>query len=872
MARLGLFDDLVPQGQTGGPAARGRFGMFDDLIPEGMGGLQPDASPIDYAAQSMTASQARMPGPVSPEQDFADVRAFANQQMQQPAQGGGQDESRWGDALKPAFGGHNPIAETFDRVIQPFLPESMGGKPDAGTQEEQQWLDQRGIGERAADTAAFAASMPARMLTRGEYGAGDVLSGLGFEGAGQSVSQAEQDFMRANQKQLEAAALVGDAALGATGASMTPLMARNPPRPRVEGAPHTVQPTAPPPRVQPSLGPQPAPAPAPAPPAPAMPAPVPTYQTPPMPQMASGPWAGVARARNYVRDATEQNLPVFGPAVAQAARGGEGVGAMTRMIQSIPGVGRRMEMKNQEFLDAAGRRVDDIAGNYARVGDPEQAGGLARAYYDRFVNERAIDRDTIRSMPDDALQRLASQAPRDIGSLKTAKDARYERAWRNIPEEYRNGQGFVEEARLMGQMPATREFLRGIYDSNVRKVNAQAEAARVRPQTRRGGDNPAEPGVLPTRQGGMVDALVPFRDGILGRSVRAILDGNWSGTLQTMRDIRSDIRRANSRVADTEGNVLNKAQLNQLHHAVSRDMDTLMQRMANDFANGRPARGGQPAIRANPEMAARIRKAAQDMDAADRLTARYARILEDLQSITKAKNDIGIIDRVISAARDNSQANTNMLLRIRQTAPHDVLDAIASGVINHIGAPTGSARGATQEANFSIGKAVTAWNNMGARQRQLIFGHRPELYRQLNQFFRVAQGIADFENLRNTSRSGTHMIASSLLLAGPAAILTSLPALLWTAAAATGVAYFLTSPSYVSWLTRGMKIQDAINKGEISATAARAAVERQSKALARIVSKDKKLDPGAARSILTGLARQTPRAIGASGMNSMGED
>jgi hypothetical protein len=815
VARLGLFDDLVPQADSGGAAARGRLGLFDDLVPsdyEGVGGLPADASPVQYATQSMTATGARMPGPQAPEEQFADVRARANQQMMQPAT---PEPGRFGDALKPAFGGHNPIAETFDKVIQPFLPEAAGGAPDAGSPEEQQWLDERGTPERVADTAAFAASMPVRMLTRGQYGAGDVLSGLGAEAAGQSVARAEQDF--------EAAQLVGEATLGATGANVTP-MPRNLPRPRVAGAPDMPAPPAAPP---------------------AAPSQVPgSYVTPAGPQMASGPWAGVARARNYVRDATEQHLPVFGPAVAQAARGGEGVGAMTRMVQSMPGVGRHMERKNQEFLDAAGARYDQYAGGYARVGDPEQAGAVARRYYDRFVNERAIDRDTIRAMPDDELERLAAQAPRDIGSLKTAKDARYERAWRNIPEEYRGGAGFLEEPRLMAQMPATREFLRSIYENNVRKMNAQAEADRVRGQRRRG---EAEPGVHPTRQGGMIEVAIPFRDGILGRSIRAILDGNWSGTLQTMRDIRSDIRRANSRVADTEGNVLNKAQLQQLHHAVSRDMDRLMQNMARRFETGEL--GGTP----NPQMAARIRAAAREMDAADNLTRRYARVMEDLEKITGAQSDIGIIERVISASRDNSQANTNMLLRIRQTAPHDILDAIASGVLNHMANPTGSARGATQEAGFSIGKAVTAWNNMGARQRQLIFGHRPELYRQLNQFFRVAQGMKDFEALANTSRSGTHMIASSMILAGPAAMLSSLPALLWTAAAATGVSYFLTSPAYVSWLTRGMKIQQALDRGEMTARAADAAVARQAKALTKIVARDKKLDPRVADHILRGI-------------------
>lgn len=68
-------------------------------------------------------------------------------------------------------------------------------------------------GKRALGTAAFAASLPVRMATRGEYGAGDV-AGLVAPGAGDAFRRAEGDFANANQAGLEAAAAAGDVMAG----------------------------------------------------------------------------------------------------------------------------------------------------------------------------------------------------------------------------------------------------------------------------------------------------------------------------------------------------------------------------------------------------------------------------------------------------------------------------------------------------------------------------------------------------------------------------------------------------------------------------------------------------------------------------------
>lgn len=923
MARLGLFDDLVPQagratafqipGGSPSPAPGTRIGMFDDLIPRaGIGGLPEEATPLDYASQSMSADQARFGGPQpmrmgtsgaplippppaenmepeiappapqdTPEGRFAELRATANQQLMdvqaeprnEPTTMLGKIGQAAGNAYTGTFGGHDPIGEIFDRVITPFLPG-----PDGSTPEEQQWLDNRGFGERAADTAAFAASMPVRAFTRGEYGAGDIASGLGFPGAGESIAAGEADFARANESQLGAVADVGGAILGATGASMTPMLPprgqRYAPRAEREAPAPRVEPTfngAPPPQAAATPGPTPTLPPQTRqlpqtqphilPPAPQAQPGVSAFGQPaspigPGPQTMSMPGSGVARARQYVRTLDDLGMPRFGPAIAQAAREGEGMGTLTRMVQNVPLAGRPIERGGVDFYNAATRAADDIAGRYSQSGNPEAAGGTARAYFDRFKNNHSIDRDDLASMPDAEVRQLASMPPRDVGSLKTATAARYEQAWRNIPEERRLGRSFEGEPRLTGDMPETRAVLKDIHDSNVRMMNKGRLARRkVDDET---------PDELPTRQEAMHKMAIPFRGGVIGSAIEDILAGNWKGSLQTMRDIRSGIRRMNSKVADNEGNVLSKAQLERIYGAISRDMDDLMVRVSRQFReNG------------NISEAQRFEAARRDMKAADRFTRRYAEAMEKIKSITSSTRDMDVLQKIHSAAQAGNKANTDMLLQIRRMAPDEVLDDIAAGMLNYIGQPTGRAGQAAQEAGFSLGKATAQWNSMGARQRQLIWGHRPQVYKRLNDFFKVAEGMAEYEKMINTSKSGQHVIAalaSAGLLTTIFGSIAGFGKALAVGAGVYGTAKFLTSPLYVAWLTRTVNLQKTLNK--MTPQAAVAAATRQKRSLVTIIREDASLDPAVRDQMLSALeegASQAPRAIGASNAPENGD-
>jgi hypothetical protein len=841
---------VAPQSQQ-----QNRFAKYLDRG----GGLSPDASPVDFSNQSAMASQ--QPQQLSPNEQARGATFEARGGYLDKMQGQGIDlgqapapqapaQARPGDMLKPAFGGHNPVAEIFDNLVEPFLPGNQP-PPDQPPEPGRPLLD------RAAGLAATVGSMPVRLATQGQKGLGDVIQGAGdltsspmLQGAGQAVSGAEQDFAQANAPQLEALKTAGDWSMGAFGlppmsAPGTLRRAPAPTRvkePRLPGSPPPIPsapgvPAAPPstaggPMTLPSQG---------------------GYQLPVQPQMMSQPSSGPARARAYVGKLDDLGISRFGPAIAQASREGNDAGNVTKVIEGFPIVSRPITQGRKDFLQSASSSANRIADEYSPVGNnPEAAGASGRGYFDRFKNERTIDRDDFANMSDAEVHRLATTPPREIGSLKTALDARYEDAWREIPERFRRGGTEEDHPSLKANMANTRALLQDIVDDNLRMMNRQRLDRRsVHEET---------PDALPTRQDTIPKPAIPFRGGVLGTAIEDILGGSWNGSLQTMRNLRSMIRRQNSKIADNEGNVLSKSQLTRLHGAISQDMTALMERISRQYrqqARTAAATGDTRTASEFNTLATSYERAARKMRAADRFTARYAEAMDAVKKLTGAAKDYDVISAIRSAALAKG-GNSNLLMQIRRMAPPEVLDDLASGVLNDMWRPTGAATGAAQDAGLSIGKFATQWNNMSPQARQLIFGHRPELYQRLNKFADVAQGMADWEKLANTSRSGTHGLIGTMLLAGPNVILGNLWTGMITAGAVYGMAHWLTSPGYIAWLTRSLKIQKAIDKGNLSPVAARAATSRHVARLRELVSKDRELSAENASALFQTLGLDAP--------------
>jgi hypothetical protein len=777
--------DLYLEAEKRGMLPPDKQGLLEEARKRGMlpprtelGGPPDTTSPlIDLAQQSAGAAQQELP---------VDPREGAPPSINRLTQPGNV-KPRFGDSvLKPIFG-TNPMTEVYDTFVKPFNPQEAETNPERAAM-----LENRGLGERAMDTGAFAASLPLRMFSRGEVGAGDIATSLGFPGVGESLTRGEEDFSTANAPQLGAFKAAGDAAMGTMGIPM----------------PSTRLPHMPEVPTRTSTGP------------------------------ASFPSSGPTRAQAYVRDLDELGIHKHGPAIAQAAREGTGPGLFAKTIEGMPFVGRPLQRSTQEFISTASRAADDIAQGYGS-GNIESAGASVKSYFDKFKNKRSIAKDDLDALPDQEVARLATLEPKDLGSVKTAADARFETSWRQIPEKFRKGGAYAEDPRLMGDMPNSRALLKELHDENVKMMNKQAQQRKLGKM--KVADETGE--ALPTRNEAMIKNAIPFRGGVLSQAAEAILGGSWRGSLQTMRNMRSTARRQASAISDAEGNVANKANFERLKKAIDADMRALMQRVPDDFRKA----GDEP-------MAQAFERAARGFDDADRFYKQYAEAFEKVaKPLIDTEKNPAVIKKLMDAAKKGTGGDAALLDQYRRMATPEVMDDVAAAAMVDMGRPTGGAGGILQEGGWSHAKFATAWNNMN---HEALFSHRPELYAKLKKYADVAQGFADYEKLANSSKSGTHGLIGAAMLAGPTYMLTNLDGLLLSAAGSYGAARWLTSPSYVAWLTKSAKLQKQLRKGGVNQATARTLVRKHAYQLQQLIAKDGEMQAETKAQLLRAIGAQ----------------
>jgi hypothetical protein len=157
--------------------------------------------------------------------------------------------------------------------------------------------------------------------------------------------------------------------------------------------------------------------------------------------------------------------------------------------------------------------------------------------------------------------------------------------------------------------------------------------------------------------------------------------------------------------------------------------------------------------------------------------------------------------------------NIDRLSMLRRQMTDAEWGNVGAAALREMGKPVGSARGITQDAGFSVQSAFTRWQNMSPEGRRILFGAEGARVQSLNDFIRVADRLANFEALTNTSRSATNALgltglasivgaASQLLMGNPGAAVTAGS----VGASMYGFGKFLTSPTYVRWLTRAVKL------------------------------------------------------------------
>lgn len=664
-------------------------------------------------------------------------------------------EPRVGDFLKPVFGGHNPVAETYDLATSALDPRS-----------------DRPLTDRIVDTANFAVSMPFQMLrlpTPGQMAE----SLTGFSGS----REAEERFVKNNPALLRGLDAAGTVALQTPlgqGAQMPPPPSKGPAKPlpaAVDAADDTL------------------------------------------------------RARRMVADMESLGVDPFAPVVAAARTSDNSPGAITQALADKPFVGTPIQRGARQFVDdladAQGRIVDD----YGQTRTMQGAGATARGGLEQFKEGRSVD---VKSLPMEELQPLAMSPPR-LTSFNDVAAAKYELAERLLPEDKAKGQPVAAgESRQMGGMPETIGILRDIKRRYGLTIN-KSEAAKAKRGTANdlSLENTANFG-NPRWTGS------PNIDASLNSIVSA--GGNWRTGLEGMREIRSMIRRTLSAKADSEVNALSNADLKRLYSAVSRDMDGLLDRMAKDDS-------------ANSTRYIAARDAFKDADA---FYAKYNQSFDSVRRLLNLQSDEAAAGAIMTAMKDGSKGNVNMLLTLRKVLPRQSMNDIAGALLVELGRPTGRASAAKQEAGLSPARFASNWNGLSENAKTIMFGGKPELKKALDAFARVAQGAADFEALANSSRTGVSNWVAGIVGAGGVGLSQLSPMVLIgtiaTLGATRAAAHFLTSPMYVRWLTEAQRLTV-----EPKPNAVRAHMRK----LENMIRYDANLDNATKRSILSGIAAST---------------
>lgn len=594
--------------------------------------------------------------------------------------------------------------------------------------------------KRVLDASTFAMSAPVRILSRGEYGLGDV-AGLVSSDAKRIYDQSEGDFVRANETGLGIAKAAGDVMAGipalstmgsvSGGISATGTALANKPLPR-----------------------------------------------------SAIPRAITRNERLADLEAFEgAGVKPFGPALTEA-----GTAGVVKQLADAPIVGSPVRRALGDAVEQTRDAGERIAGKYGDAKSYRDVGNVVEGGLNRFKDAKAADLgdEAAKGLSDEALAATAAKPARET-SIKTKQDALYERAWRGIPASMQKGRSVKETDRFLGGMAKTQETLKEIAARNQRMYSA-------------------------TRDGEAVDKTLayPVRGGVAGQIVQDVIEGRWRGNLQSMRDVRSNFRRLASGMGDTEKNTLQHSDMRRLQSGMTQDMIDLLDRNAKHYEGlkGKKSR----------ETSAAIRRAIHDFRRADQFTRASVGRLETIEKLYGAQSEEALALGIVKDAMGGRKGgNFSRLSALRRSLKDEEWDDVSSGVIRELGRPVASARGVAEDTGFSVQSFMTRWREMSDEGKNVLFNRPGEsgkaLRNSLDRFVRVADRMANFEAMANTSRSGTNAIG----MAGLASIFTAAQQAMTgnfqTAAAAASVAggtyafgKFMTSPTYVRWLTRAAEL------------------------------------------------------------------
>lgn len=744
-----IFDqfDALPQPPTGSaPVQVNVFDQFDEERPALMqsaleGNYDAPVSQIDARTREEITADAMVPRPT-------------------PVGTKEQDNSRIGDGLKPYFGGHNPIAETYDNFVDPFVPMAPRNDEEKALAEANA---NRTVTDRIVDSANFVGSLPVRMATRGEYGAGDLIN-LAVPGAGDASLASETRFTDANAPQLAVLTKAGELGAGTIGVVPSPRIER----PNVRSA-ETVM--------------------------------------PPQATMAADDLAAFEQA----------GVRPFGPAFGQGP-----LAATAKQLTEAPFIGAPVKNALEESLAGTAGFAKEVADKFGTTASRETAGGIARDAMARYKDARPseiVEREISGYTPEQITAIV--KAPVRNTSLKTKQEALYQKAWSYIPDEIvdtldgptrgrsmKTGRAVEDAPRIMSNASNTRAVLDQITERNLKMINVQ-RAGRIKV-----GDETSD--LLPTRQAAIPKDALPVRGGLLGRAIEDIIAGNWNGSLQTLRNVRSDFRRLASGMADTEKNTLRISDVERIQSALTKDIVGLLERNAEAYQalSSKVANKDPSLAKTYAESAESVRRSAREFRRADKFTAKAAERVEHIEKMFNATDAKSLFASIEQAAQTAGKTETAKLRTLARTLREPEMDEIRSMMIRGMGEPVGSARGFAEQIGFSVQSFTTRWNKMDSKAKAILFDgeHRASIDR----LARMVNRNANVEALTNTSRSASNAMGVGALAAGGGSLFSgSVWPILGSLSAGLAGSIIFSRPSYAKWAVRYAELREIAKRAPI---------------------------------------------------------
>lgn len=386
----------------------------------------------------------------------------------------------------------------------------------------------------------------------------------------------------------------------------------------------------------------------------------------------------------------------------------------------------------------------------------------------RPLSQSLSTRTTPEMLDDQQLARLI-RAPADETSFATRQEALYERAWRMLPDLLRsNG---TANPNIIAAVN-TRHAMRQIDDAIASQIGGQSTIG----------------GALAERLRNAQAANFPLAD---------------------LRAIRTEVGRQmrGGNGMPTE-NTLNRTQLRQLYGALSRDIETGIDTLANRAAIEARRLGTPEAIQTARQAAGALHA----MRTADRYARQGMERIDRFLTVVAAQSPEAAARRLIQGALDGTKGNIRMFRAAMNSLRPEERSEFGALLVREMGRPVPSARGVVAEVGFSPQSFVTRWMAMSPEARALTF--TAEHGRALDDLFRVAHRLASVEALTNTSRTATNAIN---LTGGTTAVASAMHGDFLTPLAIGGsglaASVLMSRPAYTRWMIQYMRLRAAVRDG-----------------------------------------------------------